>query len=312
VRRSVVAALVVAVVVVAAAAALTAMRGRHDPAPVADIVLTRPGTARRSDLYLVALDDTPGRLLVRDATQPAASPDGLHVAFVRNQAIWVARRDGTGQTRVTRPGLAPRPKWQAAPSYDFAPAWSADGETLYFARGAPEAGSGIYSVRPDGTRLTALGSASGDGFPSGNAVRDPAPSPDGTLIAFADIGSHFCSGSIGAVATDGRVRELPVRLPELGPQLEPAWSPDGRRLAFTVDDHCAAATEQRQDESGLYVSRPDTSKALFLDLTGSSAAWSPDGGWIAYSGSGVVLVRADGTSAHRISEGSDPTWLLRP
>ena len=62
--------------------------------------------------------------------------------------------------------------------------------------------------------------------------RNPAPSPDGTMLAFATGGPD--GPAIAVVTWDG-TGERRVTL-TTGIPLAPAWSPDGRRLAFVQAD----------------------------------------------------------------------------
>ena len=57
----------------------------------------------------------------------------------------------------------------------------------------------------------------------------------------------------------------------------PAWSPDGRWIAFSTD---------RNDSFDLYLAAPDGSGVLPLvtsDLDEYFPTWSPDGRWIVYT-----------------------------
>ena len=81
---------------------------------------------------------------------------------------------------------------------------------------------------------------------------------------------------------------------------DPDWSPDGSRIAFGADDDVFVIDA---DGSGLF------------NLTSSSdvefgAAWSPRGGWIAFTGGGsdvpsgqryVQVIRPDGTDRYVVA-----------
>ena len=70
----------------------------------------------------------------------------------------------------------------------------------------------------------------------------------------------------------------------------PAWSPDGRRIAFE---------SVRDGTTGVYVVNADGSGQRRLARIGSAPAWSPDGRTIAFfSGVKIYLMNADG-SEHR-------------
>lgn len=138
-------------------------------------------------------------------TDPAWSPDGRRLAFVRDDAIWVAGRDGSDLHAV--PGTSG--------NHGAAPAWSADGKRLVFNRG-----SGLAVIdATGGTPVQILTSGHGASWSSSNRIA-------------------FARGSTGhenlfIVRPDGsHLRRLTSRGGS-----EPNWSPHASRLAFTRDRH---------------------------------------------------------------------------
>jgi Tol biopolymer transport system component len=177
------------------------------------------------------------------------------IAFVgADGRIHLMNVDGTGDTPLTV-------------SVGGAPAWSPDGTRLAFT-----GDSGIYLMNADGSGVVRL---IADGF-------EPTWSPDGRRIAFA-MTHHDSTDSdttltqrIAAVQTDGSGF---VWLSAGPTDFSPAWSPDGRRIAFV------RAFDDEFTPSLIYttlVAFPmSVTRMTFLPsgtlCASSSPAWSPDG-----------------------------------
>jgi Tol biopolymer transport system component len=90
-------------------------------------------------------------------------------------------------------------------------------------------------------------------------------------------------------------------------QVEPAWSPDGTKIAFS---------SRRSGSYDVYVMNADgtgTRRLTSGRADDSHPTWSPDGQQVAFARSGdIVVVNADGSSARSIvasgAEESEPAW----
>lgn len=206
--------------------------------------------SRRSTVAQLTFEREPGCLRSGAVapcgfSQPTPSPDGRWVAY-RNRAgaLFVARADGS----------APRTVFQDEAATLEAVAWVATRPPRL-----------DYVVRlPNGTRE--LRSVRGDG--AGNRVvfrcaacASPTRSPDGRSIAFVE-------GNL-VVRRAGKWMRLRTSA------WEPAWSPDGRRIAFWgprgLSMASVAAAAPRITVIGEAV--PD----------GRAVAWSPDGRRLAFA-----------------------------
>ena len=157
-------------------------------------------------------------------------------------------------------------------------------------------------------------------FGSGRSASHAAPSPDGSRIAFVVYGiwgGTFWESAIFVAHRDGsnaqRVTDLPAR------NVEPAWSPDGTRIAFS--------SQVFMEPAEIWVVNADGSNPVNLtaDQANSSKyspAWSPrlaDGNYrIAYAlesdgSSNLWTMLADGSDKFEITNDpryfdSEPNW----
>ncbi|ROR91600.1 S9 family peptidase [Nocardioides aurantiacus] len=244
---------------------------------VAVVAVTRPDLASDSyggQLWRVPTD---GSGAVRLTTghhdrSPAVSPDGRRVAFLRSSPgtppqLHLTALDGGEPLRLTDHPLGAG-----------AAVWSPDGTRLAYAARVPEPGR--YGTADDEGRTPTP-----DAEPA-RLIAEPAYRRDD--VGFTRDRRHhlFVLAVPPADATPGA--DLPV-LPLAPRQVtdgdaddtEPAWSPDGTRLAFLSSRHEGHETDLR---SGVHLVAADAGApepAPQAVLTGDRALggvqWSPDG-----------------------------------
>jgi TolB protein len=208
------------------------------------------------------LTDLPGI-----ADSPAWSPDGTQIAFTDNSAVdgnpddtsyrlYVMNGDGSAIARLTDSGVG----------YWSRPTWSADGANIAFVgfggvsqpscpptQGCPHViGTGIFTITSEGGASSRVSGGLFD--------RDPAWSPDGSMIAFSR------GGDIYVMNVDGGGLD---QLTSTADNNSPFWSPDGTLIAFS---------SHRTDDGDIWVMASDGSDQRRL-TTGPAndvqPAWQP-------------------------------------
>ncbi len=104
------------------------------------------------------------------------------------------------------------------------------------------------------------------------------------------------TGAVNLTNTDGGVRN----------EEAPAWSPDGRRIAFQASE---------ANGVNVFVMDADGGNVTPLTADGQSQApdWSPDGRRIVFArGNAIAVMNADGSGVHAITDGAvfegQPSW----
>ena len=179
---------------------------------------------------------------------PVWSPDGLGLALTvpdgGSQYLWVQAADGSDRRRVSE-----------IPSADERPAWSPDGLRLVFAHAAADAGHacGLCVVEVSSGSTTPL--TVEDGATPTRSIAGP--------IAFSTPGS---SPGVFVVDPDGTgLRRVSG---DLSGAIAPQWSPDGRRLLFTVQGNGSQMSVVDADGGGLTLVGQNNG-------TNRSPAWQP-------------------------------------
>jgi Tol biopolymer transport system component len=122
-------------------------------------------------------------------TEPAFSPDGRTIAFVRGGDLYSVRPDGSGQRRLT-----------SGPELDSAPIVSADGRSVVFERRASATGAAdLYRVGAKGGGIRALTRGEADDH-------DADFAPDGSALVFVRgkaTGSNGSSEDLYSIRASG-------------------------------------------------------------------------------------------------------------
>jgi dipeptidyl aminopeptidase/acylaminoacyl peptidase len=242
-------------------------------------------------------------LRLRSVGEPRVSPDGEWVAYTvsrvdstkdrRDTDVYMVRWDGTRSLRLT-----------SSDESESQPRWSPDGRYLSFvsSRQGSEAGQlwlleraggeaqrvttldeGVddYAWAPDGQRIVIV-SKDVDSLAKADTTR-PRPIVIDRYLIKRDGDGWLDRRRTHLYLFDVATKAVTPLTSGDADDREPAWSPDGRRIAFTSARH---GDEDRTEDSDLYIidaragAQPErlTSSPAFE----RAAAFSPDGRQIAF------------------------------
>jgi serine/threonine protein kinase len=355
-----------------------------EPLATSLIAFTRTGV-----LYSMKPDGTGVRLLRPVRNNPALSPDGKKILYVRDEGgygVGVVDSDGSNDSF-----LIPAEQW-CVPSH---PTWSPDGRAIAFGGCSPH-GSAIYTSKADGTgvsRLTQEGwcsdpawSLGGDqiafsctadvtGFYKwvrGNGVyRDPlhiwkdgtftwnsitgrvslngghvvfncecegnilaalkgaslfltlpcddfnCPPPSPSVVFERESSSlsspSITSSGIVVMGRNGGSSRALTSPPDGVQDLEPAWSPDGKKLSFVR----STLSSEGAEEDTIWIINADGSQGRELAL-GEHPAWSGDGSLIFFDRPDrtdpehftIYSMKEEGGRAKALSPGEEPALCI--
>ena len=221
--------------------------------------------------------------LERTLPAPPGTPE---LAFVRDGQIYRVNSDGSGLVRLSD-----------GPD-DGEPAWSPDGSRIAFSRGHGESRD-IYVVDADGSNLVRR--------TNGYINMSPSWSRDGIWIAFTRC-CNTGSADVYRMKADDDGTDPTTIINRPGYDAEPAWSPDGARIAFVSDWVAYDITFDifTSDATGSAVTQVTDGFGYAGSLTEYHyPAWSPDGqrfavvscrqSFVTCSTGKISVLNADGT-----------------
>lgn len=175
-----------------------------------------------------------------EESEPRFSPDGAKILYTSDQ-------DGFKDLWLLRPGAKdgswidsfdfPRKKIVATEANESSARWSPDGKSIAFIRGK----GNLMICNADGSGIRAL-------FSHWERP-DFSFSPDGRFIAYSMVDVHY-NAEIWIIPTEGGAAYNVSRHPD--DDLEPSWSPDGRRLLWISKRH-----HDSMDVWGVWLRRED-------------------------------------------------------
>ena len=272
------------------------------------IVYTSTGDQDIFEIMVMNSDGTDIRNISNnpaDDLDPTWSPDGKQIAFVSDRGnnssldtqIYIMNADGSGAFQLTK-GLG---------SSRYL-AWSPDGKQIAFAYEFSTQ-SDIYLINVDGSGFKRLTYTSRWNL-------SPTWSPDGKMLAYSSAlwdekQKEFINSDIYIINVDGtNPRKVTTSLAD---DYSPAWSPDGKMIAFT---------SKRRGDADIFLLNLSTATAKQLTLNSPSndehPAWSPDGKTIAFdsnrdnSGGEIYLMDSNGQHVVRLTNSAPHHMTWQP
>jgi serine/threonine-protein kinase len=225
------------------------------------------------DIYLQRVDGRNSTNLTKDSpaddTQPAFSPDGGHIAFRSEReggGIYLMGATGESVTRLC--------------DFGYSPSWSPDGEQILFGtEKIPQP-----STRPSKSQLWTINVKTNERrlLSEGDALQ-PYYSPHKQRIAYWSRPSRAGQReSIWTIPADGG--EAVAVTNGLTTDLNPIWSPDGKRLYFSSNRGGSINIWRVaiDEKSGAALAEPETVTTIGAATSALYLSFSGDGRRLAY------------------------------
>ncbi len=142
------------------------------------------------------------------------------------------------------------------------------------------------------------------------AIGRPAVSPDGERIAFTAALGDGDMGRYGIFVVNRDGSGLTQLTDTNGGDFDPAWSPNGKKIAFSRDP---AGELVAQDCCNIHTMLADGTgvKKVSNTVGGINPSWSPDGGSLIFeTPNGLYTIAANGTGRSKVAPAgsSQPDW----
>lgn len=254
---------------------------------------------------------------------PSWSPDGKQIVFSRSfllegqiykyHALFIMNSDGSRLRQIITK--------EAVDATN--PNWSHDGKKITFINQRSYDGISIVTINTDGSVLNSV--------PLSENLSKPILSPDRQYIIFTEtFVDAYTPPPKDSLSSDGSYPTYIYitdangsnrrRLTDFS-SYTPAWSPDGKKIAFSAI--------QSNGKDGIWTINPDGSDLKQLTRRGVSPAWSANGEYIVYvnntiyllcppplcPASGLTIIKSDGSKEIPITNevlNSSPSWQPIP
>jgi Tol biopolymer transport system component/DNA-binding winged helix-turn-helix (wHTH) protein len=236
-----------------------------------------------------------------EQTQPAFSPDGTRIAFV-----WIAGGGATRRIYVKRIGEESLTELAADGGQQYSPVWSPDGRQIaYLGRSSEGLGLYVAEARQGGAARRIFIPQEPSHWEQGAL----AWSADGKSLIFPDHDGSQPNSSIFQLDLATRnVRSITSPPPGFEGDLNPAYSPDGTKIAFTRASETAV-----RDIFWISVADGGVHQLTSDRMNIDSLTWSEDGGSILFSSNrggkyGLWRMGLKGGQPERLPVGSEDAF----
>ena len=199
---------------------------------------------------------------------PAWSPDGKRIAFTaydlsKSPEVWTIATDGSDVTLIA----------QHAFEFVYAP----DGRSIYFTGSSKDLGYGVWNVQIDSNGRT-LSNPNKIFDPGATTIKHLSISGDGKRLIYASLlqTSNLWSVSLLPVSQEAVGSPTALTRENTYRSTGPAFSPDGRRIAYSAIRAGAGPNVWLMNSDG-------TNQTQLTSEGGGALSWSPDGNELVFT-----------------------------